>query len=255
MNKGNKILLGALTFVVVCVVGYALFSESITITGSVTTSGDWQIKTTCTEGASTEAMNAWQQYLDVKSIIKEGGYKNSSCNVIGNKVTMNAELQYPTALRAFTIRYKNAGSIDAFIRQDGNTPVNNKSIIVYNPDNSVYKEISSGASEFNYYLNQFGKFRNDVLAVIKTASGTFLTEADWQDRIYEKTDKTLEYEYYLKLEPGDTLEIVSWVIWNKDATLNDGKSAKTTAETIGIIEQNSSNMQLAPDGYTCFSGC
>ena len=34
MNKNNKLLIGMLTFVVVCVVGYALFSENITVTGS-----------------------------------------------------------------------------------------------------------------------------------------------------------------------------------------------------------------------------
>ena len=43
MNKNNKLLIGMLTFVVVCVVGYALFSENITVTGSATASGDWSI--------------------------------------------------------------------------------------------------------------------------------------------------------------------------------------------------------------------
>ena len=34
MNKNNKILIAVLAFVLVCVVGYALFSENITVTGT-----------------------------------------------------------------------------------------------------------------------------------------------------------------------------------------------------------------------------
>ena len=52
MNSGNKLLLGILAFVVACVVGYALFSESITITGSASAKGDWDIDVSCTKGVS-----------------------------------------------------------------------------------------------------------------------------------------------------------------------------------------------------------
>ena len=50
MNKSNKILLGVLSFVVVCVVGYALFSEKITVTGTATASGNFDINYTCQTG-------------------------------------------------------------------------------------------------------------------------------------------------------------------------------------------------------------
>ena len=50
MNKSNKILLGVLLFVVVCVVGYALFSETITVTGTATASGDFAFESKCFAG-------------------------------------------------------------------------------------------------------------------------------------------------------------------------------------------------------------
>ena len=56
MNKGNKILLGVLSFVVVCVVGYALFSETITVTGTATANGSYELTTTCHLGMTNEIL-------------------------------------------------------------------------------------------------------------------------------------------------------------------------------------------------------
>lgn len=255
MNKSNKILLGVLAFVVACVMGYALFSENITVTGTASTSGNWKIATTCETGISASVVSGWSSQLDVNEIIKEGGYGDSTCTVSGDTITMQTELKYPTATRAFTMKFKNEGTIDAFLYQNGTTPIQNQSITIYNSNNSVYKQLTSSSSEFNTYLKQFGQFRQDVLPIIKTSSGSILTEANWQSRIYEKINKTDEYEYYLKLEPGDTLEIVAWAYWDENATMNNGMSAKTVAATIAMFEQMSPDMIEAPDGFTCFSGC
>ena len=69
MNKGNKILLGILAFVVVCVVGYALFGETITVTGSATASGEWSITTTCVSGLSQDIKNFMLQYRKKKYVL------------------------------------------------------------------------------------------------------------------------------------------------------------------------------------------
>ena len=110
MNKINKVLLGILAFVVVCVMGYALFSETITVTGTATVDAKWSFKTTCNPGLDITAMEA----LGVSDMIKEGGYKDDTCSVNGNKVTASVSLEYPTAKRWFTITVTNTGTIPAY---------------------------------------------------------------------------------------------------------------------------------------------
>ena len=110
MNKGNKILLGILTFVVACVVGYALFSEDIIISGSATASGEWDIDVTCSTGVS----DAFLEGIGVtRNDAIEGGYQNDSCTVSGMNVSFNTDLLYPTAQRYFTVKVTNKGSIKA----------------------------------------------------------------------------------------------------------------------------------------------
>ena len=110
MNKSNKILIVVLTFIVVCVVGYALFSETITVTGTATAQGSFDIVTTCQTGIDSRIGTAsslgWH---------KEGGFINDSCTVSGNTVSANAEFLYPGANRYYTIGFKNNGTIDAVL--------------------------------------------------------------------------------------------------------------------------------------------
>ena len=115
MNKGNKLLLGILAFVVVCIVGYALFSETITITGTATAQGNFEITGSCEPGVPAEFVNTIKTKYD--SDYKEGGYKNDSCSFNGNEATISVELEYPTAERWFTIKFTNTGSIPALLKE------------------------------------------------------------------------------------------------------------------------------------------
>ena len=256
MNKGNKILLGVLAFVVACVVGYALFSESITISGSASASGDFRITTTCSAGVNSKIFEAFADYGITEKDFVQGGYANESCNVSGNKVSLAVDLKYPTAQRAFTISFKNTGSMDAVVIANGNTPVENTNIVVYDNTGAVYKTLAQGDSEFSNYLNQFGKFSSSTLGVIVTSTGESIHEASdkWQSRILDKPNKTNENEYYLKLEPNDTLMLLVWANWDNDATLKN-YSAKTTAIAEQKFQQITTDMFENADGFTCFSGC
>ena len=46
-KRKNKILVGCLALLLVMAVGYALFSENITINGTATAKGDFDISYTC----------------------------------------------------------------------------------------------------------------------------------------------------------------------------------------------------------------
>ena len=113
MNKSNKILLGVLSFVVVCVVGYALFSENITVTGTATAKGSFDITASCNTGASDSLKAVFDYLPNISFSTVEGGYSNDSCSVNGSAVSFETDLSMPSARRYFTIKLTNTGTITA----------------------------------------------------------------------------------------------------------------------------------------------
>ncbi len=115
MNKQKKVIIAVLTLVVTMMVGYALFSEALTINGTATAKGDFNITTTCTPGIQKDfPMEGYNYFFSGSpSITKDNHYKNDSCTVNGNEVTFNAELTQPLAARNYTVKLTNSGSIPA----------------------------------------------------------------------------------------------------------------------------------------------
>ena len=109
----NKIFVGCLALLLVMVAGYALFSQNLNITGTATAKGDFSVTMTCTPGLTNEGfLNA--NYLGYAPT-KDNNYTNDSCTVNGNKVTYQAELKMPGAVRNFTIKMTNSGNMDAVL--------------------------------------------------------------------------------------------------------------------------------------------
>ena len=112
MNKKNKILVGCLALLLALSIGYALFSETITINGTATAKGNFDITATCQAGFMDELVNTGMYTSEIQS---QNNYSNESCRVDGNKVTFNTTLSQPGALRYFTVKMTNTGSIPAII--------------------------------------------------------------------------------------------------------------------------------------------
>ena len=114
LSKNNKILIGCLALLLVMSVGYALFSDTITINGTATAKGEFDIVTTCQTGILSR--------LGTESSLglthKERGYKNDTCSVVDDAVSLSAEFLYPGAARHFTIKHTNTGTIDASVNQN-----------------------------------------------------------------------------------------------------------------------------------------
>ena len=109
----NKIFVGCLALLLVMVLGYALFSQNLTINGTAKAQGDFSVTMTCTPGLTNKGfLNA--DYIDYAPT-KDNNYTNDSCTVNGNKVTYQAELKMPGAVRNFTIKMTNSGSIEAVL--------------------------------------------------------------------------------------------------------------------------------------------
>ena len=87
MNRklSQGVVVGAFALFLALMVGYALFSQNLNITGTAKAQGDFKIEAVCTPGAGI-----FETELDADDIDK--GYANDSCTVAGNTVSMKTEL-------------------------------------------------------------------------------------------------------------------------------------------------------------------
>ena len=80
MNKQRKIIVGVLALAITMIIGYALFSENLTIDGTAKAEGSFDITAECTPGLPDER-------FIIGDIHKDNNYENDSCEVSDNKVT------------------------------------------------------------------------------------------------------------------------------------------------------------------------
>ena len=218
MTKNNKILLGILAFIVSITVGYAVFTQTVTVSGTATANGTFQITTSCVTGWSSnylissgeantlEKRNEDQQY-----------YKNDVCNVSGNKVTMTTELTQPGASRMFTIEFKNTGTISAVIEVFNSIYTVNQTVKLYNRANGTLFDtlnITEGMHHNEKINKDYGYF---------APAGLFIYDENIEylddDECFLE-DNTDRYPY-VKLDPGHTLGVIFGALWEEDAEQTD----------------------------------
>ena len=61
LSKNNKILIGCLALLLVMSVGYALFSDTITVTGTATAKGNFDVTATCQTGLASNI-----EYIEIE---------------------------------------------------------------------------------------------------------------------------------------------------------------------------------------------
>ena len=96
-------------------VGYALFSQNLTITGTAVAKGDFKITPTCTPGVTTELKNNQSLFVGTQSDFTsetEGGYDTSTCTIDGDTVNFSTNFK-SIGLRYYTMEFENTGSISA----------------------------------------------------------------------------------------------------------------------------------------------
>ena len=95
----NKLVIGAVVLVVLASVAYAAFSQLLTVTGTGTASGDWDVAiTNITQTSSTGATDAvGTPTFDATS------------------ATFDVDLAYPGATATYDVTVTNNGSVDALL--------------------------------------------------------------------------------------------------------------------------------------------
>ena len=154
MNKKNKMLLVVLSFVVVCAIGYALFSENITVTGTATASGNFSLKLSCMN--ATDNSN----FIEANRAYKNVDISNPSISCSNNTITSSVTLNRPGSIHTFLIEVENTGTIPFRLKSVEN--VKNGSI----------------ATIENVELSDYDLFISDEVNYIYTS---FLFDSIWED--------------------------------------------------------------------------
>lgn len=250
MNKSNKILLGVLLFVVVCVVGYALFSENINITGTATASGDFSFEKKCFAG-------------DVRNVtggIKEGGIGQESCTVNGDTVTLLTELLYPSAQRLYTVEMKNTGSVDGMVEiTDEMEPVikvaREYALELYKKsDNSLYQTYNFlTTSSSSIPDEEYGYINPWYYTMVTKEENLLITDELILDsgRLY----KNSEGKHYLRIKPGDTLIWNPVAMWRESAEQTEYYSKFKFSVDINIEQFVEEGLTPATYVESCYRGC
>lgn len=112
-NKKIIVVIAAICLLVISV-GYALFSSNLNVSGTASASGEFDFTATCTPGFSSEVPDTLDNLASNfnESVSKtENGYSNDTCTVKGKDINMGVNFKYPNAMRSFTIKVTNTGSI------------------------------------------------------------------------------------------------------------------------------------------------
>ncbi len=223
MNKNNKLLIGMLAFVVACVVGYALFSENITVTGSATASGDWGITASCSDTIPAAVVD------DYETTDVQGGFEKDSCEASANTIIANTTLLYPSAMKLYHGEYKNTGSINAVFKigtdltnvlggaasEDGALSAELK---LYNKETNALYKTYTGYEALNATDNYGFAYIDKVY--IKSITGEYLntkTEILGNNSLYKDSNGN----YYLQIKPGESIVFILSANWYRDAIQTD----------------------------------
>ena len=119
MKKKNMIIIGVIALILAVSVGYALFSDMLTINGTASAKGDFNLTYACEidESSSNEDL--------------------ASCQVEeGNKVTMKSTLSKPNESVLFHVTVTNDGTIPAVLKEV--TSPNNKGMDFKSEGDAAY---------------------------------------------------------------------------------------------------------------------
>ena len=180
-KRKNKILVGCLALLLVMAVGYALFSENITINGTATAKGNFDLSYTC-EGKQ-----------------EEGG--TGTCSIDGETITTTSNLTKPTDMVAYRVKITNTGSIPAVLKtvDSDNNCLNDSEFQKTCPGDETYFDRSKGL-EASYILD---KLKSD---------GSFDENVSyWGDSSAEAAGITLQ--------PGESMAVSIIHSWNDSGSL------------------------------------
>ena len=208
INKTTVIIVLAIFLTIS--VGYALFSDTITIEGTATAQGNFNVDATCVTNLSDKEI----EYASKELTIEDNGYKEENCTVLNDELTYSVGLEYPGASKVWLIKFTNTGSIDAKMNlevlDDG---LSNSTVNTYNSQTNAL---------INSEEQRWGGFITNDKPFFQRANGEYVSQDDdgWMEEFYTWDD---DYEYFF-LSPGASIYVPMKYGWpNKETYSKSGE--------------------------------
>ena len=140
MNSKRKLIIGVLAFLVVMTMGYALFSETVTIGGTAKADGNLSLDLYNPDGTGS---------LDIK-VNGVGSSGTAKIDPSRKTLTVTANFDYPTAYIEIPVKIKNTGDIDLYV--DVNIE---GTVVAPNGDKADLKEMLLQSSSYDDLFELF----------------------------------------------------------------------------------------------------
>ena len=215
MNGKRKLIVGVLAFLVVMTMGYALFSETVNVGGTLNAEGDFSVDVaSCEPGYNRKVLGALEKSHGVPSgtynqNMDQGGYANDKCVIDKSKksVSVSTELLYPTAARYFTIKVTNTGNIDALLSSDDiNNPIVNEKKYAdgVTPDHTGLDPANANGvieKDKDYFVDEMNFYYYEIMPIAyEDKTGTYVGSGDTtyveKEFIYQQKS--------IRLKPGNS---------------------------------------------------
>ena len=206
MKKSNVLLITILAIIVTLMIGYALFSETITVTGTATAKGNFDIKVTNVDAAK---MDEFWGYKDI------GIISASNININDNVVTTNVTLGAPGSTKYFIIKVENTGTIPAYLKSV--TDENNKAYEVGITSYFAGKQVQNSEGTTWLYADM-------------TPEGSY--DSDYEDEYWGFFDNTINVSFLKDyvLDPGESTYYLFEYGWSSHSTSQEQLSISFTAK-------------------------
>ena len=211
LSRNNKILVGCLALLLVMSVGYALFSDTITINGSATAKGEFEI--------TTEAIDLSQDIYSnfvPDGNVSSGIVENPTISVSNNQVTSSVTLGAPGSYQYFGIKITNTGSIPAKLSSIIDK-TNNYTIIDKNLDGDSVSAAYSpdGSKQLNAWLYADDGWMADYDIDYPITDRVPSIEIDKQmlDTVLDPGEETsflIQYFWNIKSTEQENIEELNW---------------------------------------------
>lgn len=174
MKKQNKILIIVIVLFLIMAVGYALFSETLDIKGTVSAGGNFGLTYQCGE------------------VQKNGDAVTGSCQVDENNIIVTSTFTKPAEWVEFVMKVTNSGGIPAVLKS------------VDSPNNALMTNPIADGDEI--YLDKATFLGADYKIWRNDATGNKVGNAIYGDAAVEKAQITLQ--------PGESITIISTHAWS-----------------------------------------
>lgn len=221
--KRARVIISVIAVILSVAIGYALFSQAVTVKGTATASGTFRITPTCYVEQLEELTDSYEDVLSMEDDII-GGTTDNNCTIIDNShVTFSTNLLYPGAVNIFTIKFTNTGTITAMMSYD--TVIDFEYCIIQNGVESC----SDDYGEFGYGNTTDSVFKKslNLLGFEDANENIYMLDITESDEGWEKVSSIwVEKDGVggVKLEPNESIYVGIYNSWNKSYGFNGENS-------------------------------